>query len=230
MHKNPSKKVIVKTFSTLYDENITVENFLINFFSWSKQFYKKQNFPKLWSEQKVKAKHAYAIPIELINHGKVRAAPREDWHKISILEENDLLLAISKNEKVHSHPLNYSGDDNVLSILLAQGRADLLNINVEHYDRCLLYRLDYETSGLLLAAKNDETYRYIRENFSQVMVQKIYRLKCSGAFKIPHGKWIHWIKPIGKNKNKVEALKSEDKERFARQAELSYRDWETRPI
>ncbi len=199
-----------------------MENFLIEFFSWSKQFYKKQGFPKVWSEQMIKAHYSYAIPIDAINYGKIRPAQEEDLHKVQILDENNFIVAINKNEKLHSHPLNYSESDNVLSVLLAKGRTDLININSNQYDRSLLYRLDYETSGLLLLAKNFETYQFIRNNFSTVMQKKVYRLKCQGELKFPKGQWLHWLKTSGKSKSKMEALSLPDKRDEAQKAELSY--------
>lgn len=222
MHNDPSQNPNVKTYSTLYDENITVEQFLMETFSWSRQFYKKQNFPKSWSEFNVKAKYSYAIPMECINHGKICTATGTLLSKVKILAENDFVVAITKEEKIHSHPLSYGETDNVLSILLALGRFDLLRVNSSQYDRCLLYRLDFETSGLILAAKNDEVYSFIRKNFSTVMKQKTYRLKCQGQLKFPKGTWMHWLMPSGKSKSKMMALSLPDKRQESQQAELSY--------
>ena len=222
MHNDPSKNSNTKTYSTLYDENITVEQYLMETFSWSKQFYKKQNFPKSWSGLSVKAKYSYAIPIECINHGKISMANSNELSKVKILAENDFVVAMSKEEKIHSHPLSYGEMDNVLSILLAQGRGDLLQVNSSQYDRCLLYRLDFETSGLMLAAKTDEVYNFIRRNFSTVMLQKTYRLKCHGQLKFPKGQWMHWLMPSGKSKSKMMALNLPDQRQESQQAELSY--------
>jgi len=213
----------IKTISIVYDENMTVEKFFLDIFGWSKQFYKKQGFPRSWSEQLVKGKYSYAIPIEAINHGKIRVADSGFLHKVKVIAENDLIAAIYKDEKIHSHPLNYSETDNTLSILLLNGRDDLLQINTTQYDRGLLYRLDYETSGLLLIAKNIETYQYIRHNFSSVMLQKMYRLKCHGKLQFDTGHWMHWILPAGKSKSKMTALSLPDKKRESTQAELSFK-------
>lgn len=158
---------------------------------WSKQYYKKQKFPNSWKEKKVFAKQQLEIPISCLNHGKISIANSQLLSRVKILSENTFIVALDKSEKIHSHPLSYGEEDNVLSILLAQGRNDLMLINQLKYDRGLLYRLDYETSGLLLYAKTDAVYQMVRENFSKIMIKKYYRLKCQGKLKLSHGIWEH---------------------------------------
>ncbi len=214
--------MINKTFSTLYDENKTVENFLIELFSWSKQFYKKQGFPKEWSYQQVKSKKELAIPLSCLNHGKIATAGSELIEKVKILDENKDIVALYKSEKIHSHPLSYGETDNVLSILLALGRADLVDINKQNYDRCMLFRLDYETSGLLLAAKSDVLYHEIRKNFSTMMMKKMYRLKCQGELKEIKKTWVHYLDAVGTSKHKIRVRSNFVSPEEQKQGQLSY--------
>ncbi len=211
-----------KTYSALNDENKTIENFLIEVFSWSKQFYKKQGFPKEWSYQQVKSKKDFAIPISCLNHGKIATAGDELIGKVKILSETDDIVAIYKAEKIHSHPLSYGETDNVLSILLALGRKELIEINRQNYDRCMLYRLDFETSGLLLAAKSDAIYNEIRKNFSMLMLKKMYRLKCQGKFAETKKKLVHYLDSVGTSNHKIRVRSNYVNPTEQKQAQLSY--------
>lgn len=201
--------MMIKTYTTLYDENKTIENFLLETFLWSKQFYKKQGFPKEWSYLNVQSRKELSIPLSCLNHGKIAMADSHDRDAVKIISENDMMVALHKRENLHSHPLSYGETDNVLSILYALERNDLLQVNSSHYDRCLLYRLDFETSGLMLAAKNDEIYHTIRKNYSTVMKRKVYHLKCRGKFadskKNEIKTWIHYLEPAGKANHKIRA-------------------------
>lgn len=212
----------IKTFSTLTDENKTLESFLIEVFGWSKQFYKKQGFPKEWSYQQVKAKKDLAIPLHCLNHGKIAVAENDLLEKVKILSEDENIVALYKSEKIHSHPLAYGETDNVLSILLAQGRKDLIEINSQNYDRSILYRLDYETSGLLLAAKSDKLYQEIRKNFSTIMLKKMYRLKCQGQLKEIKKTLIHYLDAIGTSKHKIRVRSNFVNPTEQKQAQLNY--------
>lgn len=119
----------------------------------------------------VQAKSEYSLPIAVINYGLIN--PIYVGEKVILLTETEEIVAIAKPSKIHGHPLHYDESDNILSALREMGRADLLSVNADSYDRGLLYRLDYETSGLLLYAKTEKLFKEVRENFhSQVKLKK----------------------------------------------------------
>jgi len=181
-----------------------IDQILCEIFSWSKTFYKSQHFPTAWSQQRVLAPITLSIDIACLNHGRIQAANDDLLNKVKILHEDESIVAIHKDSMIHSHPLTYGEENNVLSILRAMGRSDLLRINPQLYDRGLLYRLDFETSGLMLLAKDQTIYDHVRKNFHQVMKGKKYIARCVGdlsAIAVNH--WVHYLQSSGPKGAKI---------------------------
>lgn len=210
----------MKTYCILQDDSKTVEKFLLTHFPWSKQFYKKQKFPPKWLDLRSTGRLELEIPLHCLNHGKISCGEEDSINEKLILQETDRFVAIYKKQNIHSHPLGYGETNNVLSQLRQIGRVDLLNINLDSYDRGLLYRLDFETSGLLITAKFNEDYQQIRKNFNHLMKRKVYMAKCMGKFAKDRGDLVHFIKPIGIKNHKMQLVQKPNEDAVL--AKLSY--------
>ena len=89
-----------------------------------------------------------------------------------VIEQNEFIFALSKPTGVHSLALKYSESNNLLSYLRdSENSADIFLINQNSYEKGLLYRLDYETSGLVLFAKKEKIYEQFRQN---ILKEKYY--------------------------------------------------------
>ena len=77
-----------------------------------------------------------------------------------------------------------------------------LSVNSKSYDRGLMFRLDFATSGLLILLKLDEDYQDLRTNFHKRVKTKTYLAVVSGEFKV-ESPLIHLLKSVGPNKSKV---------------------------
>ncbi len=85
---------------------------------------------------------------------------------LTILYEDEWLIAVNKPPKLLSVPGRYSrGNDSV---------AGLLGLATVH-------RLDYETSGILLLARDRLTHRYLSIQFQQRKVRKVYEAILAGV-------------------------------------------------
>lgn len=141
---------------------------------------KKLGSKKKFWEHPVKARDEYSVSSDAINYLKINPVCSND--KIKILEENENFIVLSKPYNCHSHPLKYSDTNNVLSFLRANCPEDVLKVNSAHYDRGLLFRLDYETSGLLLYCKRDFLYKELRQGFATLVEEKSYYAIVQGNF------------------------------------------------
>lgn len=112
------------------------------------------------------------LPLNLVNRGMI--SPDYLGPEINILFENESFLALSKPPKVHIHPLEYDEGNNLLSYLRAKNKTAVLDVNADHYDRGILYRLDFETSGVVICAKNNRLYQTVREDFNTLAKSKCY--------------------------------------------------------
>ncbi|MBF0360746.1 MAG: hypothetical protein HQK49_07030 [Oligoflexia bacterium] len=227
MLSDESEKVAMISFSILDDypsklEAITavLKDNLSN--SFIKKW--KDDIPNL--NKRVQRRDQISLPIDFVNRNMVNpqfvcvstlSTPR-------IIAEDENFLIINKPPNVHGHPLSYSEKDNILSFLRDkypyQWGNCLQSVNETKHERGLLYRLDYETSGVLIYVKNDQLYQYLRENYSKVVTQKIYIAIVRGHFDRP-GVHRHTLKPTGKNGHKMVASATATSTPTAAQASLN---------
>jgi len=140
-------------FCSLYDEK-SIETLIKSLFKMSRSKLKSFHLKKNYLKKAVRRKDEIELPLNLINSLMIN--PKYEGPKVSILTLNKDFIALSKPSMCHSHPLNYSNQDNLLSYLRSDGHYHFLNKFEDKYDRTLVYRLDYETSGVVLLAQEEK--------------------------------------------------------------------------
>lgn len=120
----------------------------------------------------VKKAEEIVLPIDLINQNIIN--PNYNGEEVDILFKDQNFIVFNKPVRIHNHPLKYTDENNVLSFLRKNGDFKILSINQSQYDRGLLHRLDYETSGILVGANNEDVYLDITENRDEFITNKIY--------------------------------------------------------
>jgi len=100
---------------------------------------------------------------------------------LDIIYEDDYLLVINKPAGMVAHPAyaNYTG---TLVNALLHHTKKLSDLN-EPGRPGIIHRLDKDTSGLLVVAKDDFTHAKIAEQFSKRTVDREYHAVCWGKFK-----------------------------------------------
>ena len=147
---------------------------------FSQQAIKKAGLPKNYLEKKIRFKDELELPELLYNRGLIN--PRfEGPDSPRIIEENEDFLALSKPSQIHCHPLSYPEKDNVLSYVRSKGKFPFLQVNQENWDRGLLYRLDFETTGLVVLTNKEEKYQLAREG--KLLGKKTYMVLVEGHYK-----------------------------------------------
>lgn len=140
---------------------------------------KKQILNKKLAKKKVYAKDELLIDINIINTKKIN--PVYIGPKIEVLHEDDTFIALDKPSGIHNHPLLYSDQNTALNFLGEHNRK-ILSVNESEYDRGLLNRLDFETSGVLVFFKDEKLHLKVRQNFSQFVKRKEYLAVVKGRF------------------------------------------------
>ncbi|MAW07972.1 MAG: hypothetical protein CME61_06785 [Halobacteriovoraceae bacterium] len=147
-------------------------------------------------------KKEISLPIDLLNDQIIN--PQFFRNDCKLIEETESFVSLHKPHNLHSHPLSYSEWDNCLSYLRSKNKWELLEVNSTNYDRGLLYRLDFGTSGLLIFSKKE---KFIQE-FRKLPKKKIYlaivqgRIDANFTFK-------HFIDFHGEKKRKARTNSSE---------------------
>lgn len=145
-------------------------------------------------QQNIKAKELSRLPLDLVNNLKIN--PVFKGPRPSIIKETSRYIALHKPPGIHGHPLCYSDQDTLLNFLAEEEKWEALNVNTDHYDRGLLYRLDYETSGVILLAKDESYFQSIRNEFKDKMKSKLYLVIVNGNFD-QEGEWTHFFRATG---------------------------------
>ena len=95
---------------------------------------------------------------------------------LDIVYENDDLLVINKKSGMVVHPAPGNYDGTLVNALL--GKYHLSNNNLRPG---IVHRLDKDTSGLMLVAKNDETHDKLSKMISEKKVKRTYLALVSGV-------------------------------------------------
>src|SRR3989339_215801 len=191
-------------FSSLLDYD-SVEAYLQQLFFLSKSQLKKSELSKNFLQKAVHRKDQLQIPLDLANNLEIN--PKYLGKKIEIIFKDDQVAIFNKPYNLHSHPLNYTGQDNCLSFFRKGGRnlGVNLNINKLNYGRGLLYRLDYGTSGVMFYINDEGLLHNLRENFSKLVKKKSYLAIVSGEVR-GDGAIESYFKYIGSKDSKAELL------------------------
>ncbi|MDE3090904.1 MAG: RluA family pseudouridine synthase, partial [Chloroflexota bacterium] len=111
--------------------------------------------------------------------------PRAVAIPLDIVFENDDLLVINKPAGMVVHPAAGHAAGTLVNAILAH----CPNLSVGGVERPgIVHRLDSETSGIIVVAKNDAAMRDLQAQFKSRRVRKTYLALVEGHVKPPRGK------------------------------------------
>ncbi len=116
---------------------------------------------------------------------------------LEILYEDDDLLAVNKPPGLVVHPAAGHAAHTLVNALLHNCRGRLSGIGGVARPG-IVHRLDKDTSGCLVAAKNDQTHLGLSTQFAARQVEKIYQTIVCGQLPAPGGEI---NEPIGRHRS-----------------------------
>ena len=116
--------------------------------------------------------------------------------KIEIIYQNSELLIVNKPHGIVVHPSKGHSNDTVINALL--GMDIKFEANLGQTKPFLVHRLDKDTSGLLLVAKNEKMYSYLTEIQKKRKIKKNYLAVIKG---VPDKKYATIDASISRNKS-----------------------------
>lgn len=183
----------------------TRESFLRLLTGCSGQLLKKHYSASSRREQ-ILSKSVLSIPLDILNHREISPVYiGKDTTEPIVIAVNSQWIVFHKPPHVHSHPLNYSDSLNCLSYLRAQGFGKDLQINQNQHERGLLYRLDYETSGVMVYCRNESLLIQCRDHFNQWAKTKTYLAIVHGRVE-KEKELIHSLVPSQSKGSKMKAI------------------------
>lgn len=183
------------------DENLRLDNCLSSFlcdFSRGKiQDLIKQGSILVNGEKKKSSYHVKfgeKIDINFDEEELKDTIPPQDI-PLEIIYEDDNMLVVNKPSGMLTHPTTIERENTLVNALLFKYGENLSDINGE-FRRGILHRLDRNTSGLLMVAKNNETHEYLAEQIKAREIEKKYLAIVKGAVRFDIGTIDY---PIGRN-------------------------------
>jgi 23S rRNA pseudouridine1911/1915/1917 synthase len=148
------------------------------------------------------------INLQIPNPKKASLKPYD--FKLEIVYEDNDLLVINKPAGIIMHPGAGNYDETIVNALVNYDKNSLSTIGDELRPG-IVHRIDKDTSGLIVIAKNNETHESLSHQFSEHSITRIYKLLIWGKLRPSSGKIDTFITRSSKNRQMMEVSNSKGK-------------------
>tara|TARA_B110001450_G_scaffold57198_1_gene53824 strand:- start:345 stop:1325 length:981 start_codon:yes stop_codon:yes gene_type:complete len=131
-------------------------------------------------------------------------------YKLEIIHEDEDLLVINKPAGIIMHPGAGNSDQTIVNALVHYDKDSLSTIGDELRPG-IVHRIDKNTSGLVVIAKNNETHENLSKQFSDHTITRVYQLLIWGKLRPSSGKIDTFIVRSSKNRQLMEVSNSKGK-------------------
>lgn len=152
-------------------------------------------------EPKYNLKENDRLKIRLKKKKEVKISPNSDVN-LEIIFENDNLLVLNKPSGILVHPTTTSKNEKVLTDELLNYCPKIYNVGENHLRPGLVHRLDKNTSGLMVVAKNQDTFLKLKDLFKSRKIEKTYQALVHGFIKKKEGVFESYIGRSNKDPRK----------------------------
>ena len=129
---------------------------------------------------------------------------------LDIVHEDDDLIVINKPAGIIMHPGAGNYDKTIVNALVYYSKDSLSTIGDELRPG-IVHRIDKDTSGLVVIAKNNETHENLSLQFSEHNITRVYQLLIWGKLRPSSGKIDTFITRSSKNRQMMEVSISKGK-------------------
>jgi len=155
-------------------------------------------------------KVSYGDTLELIIPEPKKASLTPYKYKLDIIYEDEDLIVINKPAGIVMHPGAGNFDKTIVNALINYDKNSLSNIGDELRPG-IVHRIDKNTSGLIVVAKNNETHENLSIQFSKHSITRVYQLLIWGKVKPSKGKIETFITRSFKNRQMMEVSRTKGK-------------------
>ncbi len=103
---------------------------------------------------------------------------------LDVLVETDGYVVVDKPAGVPTHPLK-EGELGTLAGALVARYPEMRDVGYSRREPGILHRLDNDTSGVVLAARDQTTFERLREQLQEGQIEKRYLARCQGSVPAP---------------------------------------------
>ena len=148
--------------------------------------------------------------LELIIPEPKKASLKPYKYKLNIIYEDEDLIVLNKPAGIVVHPGAGNLDNTIVNALMNYDSNSLSNIGDELRPG-IVHRIDKNTSGLIVIAKNNETHENLSLQFSKHTIKRIYQLLIWGKIRPSKGKIETLITRSSKNRQLMEVSNTKGK-------------------
>ena len=130
--------------------------------------------------------------------------------KLEIIYEDEDLLVINKPAGIIMHPGAGNYDKTIVNALMYYNKDSLSTIGDELRPG-IIHRIDKNTSGLVVIAKNNESHENLSKQFSSHTITRVYQLLIWGKLRPSTGKIDTFLTRSSKNRQLMEVSSSKGK-------------------
>jgi 23S rRNA pseudouridine1911/1915/1917 synthase len=134
------------------------------------------------SGQILEAQAAVQVLIPAVKPGEIQA----EAFPLDVIFENDDLMVVNKPAGMVVHPSAGHATGTLVHAALAHA-PQMQGVGGEQRPG-VVHRLDKDTSGLILLAKNDRAHRFLQEQFRERKIEKVYLALVDGKPPTPSGR------------------------------------------
>lgn len=168
------------------DENTRLDNYLSGMFDNISRS-KIQNFIKNGSilvnncikKPSYTLKQGDKIEFEKLENEELKIEPQNI--PLEIIYEDENMLVVNKPSGMLTHPTSIERENTLVNALLYKYGDNLSDINGE-FRRGIIHRLDRNTSGLLMIAKNNKAHEFLAQQIKDHTITKKYRAILKGNY------------------------------------------------
>lgn len=133
--------------------------------------------------------------------------------KLDIIFEDEHLAVINKESGIAVHPSIGHQQHTLVNLLLHHCHSLSMGFNEERPG--IVHRIDLQTSGLLVIAKNNKSHAFLAEQFKNKTTHRKYWALVFGQAQPPQGSVISWLKRDPRNRKKFASITKNTKKEIA---------------
>ena len=131
-------------------------------------------------------------------------------YKLDIVFEDKDLIVLNKKSGISIHPGAGNYDKTIVNALISCRGNNLSNIS-DQFRPGIVHRIDKDTSGLIVVAKNNLSHEILAEQFKRHTVNRIYLALVWGKLRPQSGRIENFIKRSKKNRQLMQVDQSRGK-------------------
>ena len=148
--------------------------------------------------------------IKLVIPEPKKASLKPYKFNLDIIFEDKDLIVLNKPSGIVIHPGAGNFDNTIVNALMNYSKNSFSNIGGELRPG-IVHRIDKNTSGLIVIAKNNQTHEHLSNQFNKHTIQRVYQLLIWGKVRPSKGKIETFITRSSKNRQMMEVSNSKGK-------------------